>query len=217
MSSEQFDFISFIKDSKEVLVNPGNYFATFKLTGGFTEPLIKAGIYGAIAGAFSFLWIALNVSMETIGFLGELTGFMAFIWSIIGAVTALFISAVIVLIISSFCGGNTDFEASLRVSAVLMIIMPVNALFSFTSGMHLTLGILANLIVGLGVSLLALRILQNAMIHSLRVNIRKFKVARYVMMAFIVISLMTGMIKRISGTRYYKDFNPQTSGINYRN
>ena len=61
MSNENFDFNAFIQESKEVLVNPKSYFSTMKTSGGMTEPLIKAVIYGAIAGAIAFLWSLLRL------------------------------------------------------------------------------------------------------------------------------------------------------------
>ena len=44
MSNSVFDFNAFIKESKDVLVNPKSYFSTMKTTGGIAEPLIKAVI-----------------------------------------------------------------------------------------------------------------------------------------------------------------------------
>jgi hypothetical protein len=61
MSDSTFDFNVFIKESIDVLVNPKSYFSTMKTTGGMSEPLIKAVIYGAIAGAIAFIWSLLNL------------------------------------------------------------------------------------------------------------------------------------------------------------
>jgi len=66
MSDSTFDFNVFIKESKDVLVNPKSYFSTMKTTGGIAEPLIKAVIYGAIAGALAFLWSILNLGAITV-------------------------------------------------------------------------------------------------------------------------------------------------------
>ena len=56
MSESSFDINAFIKESKDVLVTPKSYFATMKITGGLGEPIIKALIYGVVAGIISFLW-----------------------------------------------------------------------------------------------------------------------------------------------------------------
>src|SRR5665647_1137410 len=136
MSDSSFDFNLFIKESKDVLVNPKSYFSTMKTTGGMAEPLIKAVIYGAIAGAITFIWSLLGM-----GALGGAIGIMAFIWSIIAAIIGLFIGAVIVLVISSICKGNTDFEANMRVTAATMVLMPINAFFAFTGHFNIYLGV----------------------------------------------------------------------------
>ena len=81
MSNGTFDFNAFIKESKDVLVNPKSYFSTMKTSGGMTEPLIKAVIYGAIAGAIAFLWSLLKIGAVAGGLLGGAIGIMVFIWS----------------------------------------------------------------------------------------------------------------------------------------
>ncbi len=63
MSDGTFDVNLFIKESKEVLVNPKSYFSTMKTSGGITEPLIKAVIYGAVAGAIALIWSILNLGI----------------------------------------------------------------------------------------------------------------------------------------------------------
>ena len=51
-----------------------------KTTGGMTEPLIKAVIYGAIAGVISFIWSLLKIGAVTGGMFGGAIGIMVFIW-----------------------------------------------------------------------------------------------------------------------------------------
>ena len=50
MSNENFSLQKFIEDSKSAILNPKEHFATLSTTGGFGEPVIKAVIYGFIAG-----------------------------------------------------------------------------------------------------------------------------------------------------------------------
>jgi hypothetical protein len=45
MSNESIDFKKILKDSRETLLNPKDYFHSMPLTGGLTEPLIKAAVY----------------------------------------------------------------------------------------------------------------------------------------------------------------------------
>jgi hypothetical protein len=206
MSNETFDINSFVSETKEVLINPKDYFATLKLQGGFTEPLIKAVIYGVIAGLFSLIWSVLNIGPATGGILGGAIGIMAFIWSIIATVIALFLGAVIILIISSICKGNTDFEASLRVSAAILVIMPIGALLGFASGLNITLG----MFVSLAVNLYGLWLLYNALIQTLKAKQETVKVISYVLIALMVVFMLAGIASRKAANSYFKDFNSQS-------
>lgn len=209
MSNETFDFNSFIKESKAVLLNPKSYFAALNLQGGFTEPLIKAVIYGAIAGIFSFLWSILNLTPNTGGLLGGSIGVLAFIWSAIGAVISLFIGAVIILILSSICKGNTDFEACLRVSAALLVIMPISNFLEFTLGLNLTFGMIINL----GVNLVGLWLLYNALIQTLKAKPETVKKVSYFLMALLILFMLIGTASRRASNRYFQDFNSQSEEL----
>ena len=194
MSDSSFDFNLFIKESKDVLVNPKSYFSTMKTTGGMAEPLIKAVIYGAIAGALTFIWSLLGM-----GALGGAFGIMAFIWSIIAAIIGLFIGAVIVLVISSICKGNTDFEANMRVTAAVMVIMPISSLFGFAGHLNLYLGV----IIGLAVYIFALWLLYNGLVEALKTNAETTKIVSYVLIAIIVLIMLLGFKAR----KYMYQFN----------
>ena len=81
MSDVTFDFNLLIKESKEVLTNPKSYFSTMKTTGGMTEPLIKAVIYGAVAGCNSIcMESSKNLGAVGGGLFGGAFGVMIFIW-----------------------------------------------------------------------------------------------------------------------------------------
>ncbi len=187
-----FDFNAFIKESKETLVNPKAYFSTMKTSGGWAEPLIKVVIYGAVAGIIVFLWNVLGLSGLKTGMFGGAIGAMALVWSIVGAVIGLFIGAVILLIISSVCKGNTDFEANGRVIAASMVIMPINALLGFTSGISSWLG----MIISLGVSLYALYITYHGLVESLKAKPETAKIVMYILAALLVLFMLLGMSTR---------------------
>ena len=124
MSDTGFDFQKFISDTKEVLTSPKNYFASMQKTGGFVDPAIRAAIYGFIAGIFGFMWGFLHFSvLWAYGTGGGITSVIVFpIFAVIG----LFIGSVIMLIISAICGGSTDFETNVRVTASLMVLYPIH-------------------------------------------------------------------------------------------
>jgi len=199
MSNSTFDFNAFIRESKEVLVNPKSYFSTMKTTGGIVEPLIKAVIYGAIAGVIIFLWGIIGLGAFS-GFLGGAVGAMALVWYIIAAVIGLFVGAVILMVISSICKGSTDFEANVRVTAAVMVIMPVSALLGFLTGINLTLG----MIIGLAVNIFALWLVYNGLIGALKAKPETAKVVVLILAALLVLFMLLGMGTR---NRVMKQFD----------
>lgn len=197
-----FDINAFFKESKETLLNPKSYFSTMKTSGGMVEPLIKAVIYGAIAGVIAFLWSIIGLGAIKAGVFGGAIGAMALVWSIVGAVIGLFIGAVILLIISSICKGNSDFEANVRVVAAMMVIMPVSALLGFTMGINSTLG----MIVTLCVNLYALYLMYHGLTEALKAKPDTAKVVMYVLAALLVLFMILGMGTRKKMDRFMDDF-----------
>jgi hypothetical protein len=191
MSESSFDINAFIKESKDVLVNPKSYFSTMKTTGGLGEPVIKALIYGAIAGIISFIWSLLHLGG---GMFGGGVGIMILIWTIIGAVIGLFIGAVVTLIISSICKGSTDFEANARVTAAVMVIMPISALLGFITGFSP----IAGSIVGLAVNVFALYLFYHGLVEALKANPATTKIVMYVLIGIFVLFMLIGFGARRS-------------------
>jgi hypothetical protein len=203
MSDSTFDFNLFIKESIDVLVNPKSYFSTMKTTGGMSEPLIKAVIYGAISGALAFIWSLLRIGAMSSGLFGSAIGIMVFIWSIIGAIIGLFIGAVILLVISSICKGSTDFEANMRVTAALMVVMPIRSFFGFAGHFNIYLGV----IIGLAVSIFALWLLYNGLVEALKSNPETTKIVSYVLVAIIVIFTLIGFGATRRAHQFMNEFN----------
>ena len=202
MSNETFDFNGFIQESKEVLVNPKSYFSTMRTSGGMTEPLIKAVIYGAIAGAIAFLWSILNIGTVS-GFMGGGFGIMVFIYYIIASIIGLFIGAVILLVISSICKGSTDFESNVRVVAAVMVIMPINAFLAFTVHFNLYLG----LTLGLAVNIFSLWLLYNALVEALKAKQETAKIVIYILVAIFVLFSLIGLGARKKTDQLMREFN----------
>lgn len=200
MNDGTFDFNLFLRESKDTLLNPKSYFSTMKTSGGITEPLIKAVIYGTVAGIIYLLWGLLRIGAVGGGFLGGAVGIMVFIWAIIFAVIGLFIGAVILLIISSICKGNTDFEANLRVTAAVMVVMPISALLSFISGFSIYLGLVISLIV----FLYSLWLLYHGLVEALKGKAETARIVCYVLVALIVLFLLMGLSTK---SRMERTFN----------
>jgi len=203
MSNGTFDFNELIKESKDVLVNPKSYFSTMKTSGGMTEPLIKAVIYGVIAGAISFIWSLLKIGAVAGGMFGGAIGIMVFIWSIIAAIIGLFIGGVILLVISSICKGNTDFEANVRVTAAVMVIMPISAFFGFAGRINLYLGV----IISLAINLYALWLLFNGLVEALKAKQETTKIVMYVLAAIFILFMLVGLGGRRKVDKFMKEFN----------
>jgi hypothetical protein len=188
MSNESIDLNKILKDSRETLLNPKGYFASMQLTGGFAEPLIKAAIYGTVAGLFALLWSVLGWSAAGAGLWGSAVGIMALVWSIIGAIIAVFIGGAVMLVISAICGGNTDYEANVRVAASLMVVYPINAFLAFFYGISFTLGG----VVALAVNLYSLYLLYHAAIQALKGKESSVRIVAIVLLILVVLGFLGG-------------------------
>lgn len=199
MSEQKFDFNQFISDSKETLLNPKSYFASMKLDGGMGEPLIKALIYSVVAGVLYLIWSFLIVGGVAGGMLGSAAGVGAFFFTIIGGIIGVFIGALIILIISSICSGNNDFEANLRVAASLMVMFPVGALASvFMFNFYL------GTIVSFLVNLYSLYLLYIAVTTALKGKDQTAKIIMLVLAGIMLIFLARNLYR---GQFYSRAFN----------
>lgn len=209
MSNENFNFNKLLNDSKETLLNPKGYFSTMPTSGGLGEPIIKALIYGTLAGLFALIWSV--VGLGSIGGLGTMfggaIGIMVLFWSIIGAIIGLFIGGVIMLVISAICGGNTDYEANVRVTASLMVLSPVRAFLGFFFGIGLTFGIL----IGILVSLYGLYLIYVAVVQSLKGKESSAKIVALVLAVLVALSFFAGRSATRMASNYSGLFDDATS------
>jgi hypothetical protein len=201
MSESSFNFNSFIKDSIDVLVKPKAYFSSMKTTGGIGEPLIKALVYGLVAGIIALIWGFLKLG-GSVGLFGGAVGIMMFIWYIIAAVIGMFIGAVIMLIISAICKGSTDFEANVRVTASVMVIMPISALLGFVSGLNITAGAIISLVV----NLFALYLIYHALIEALKAKPGSAKILTIVLAALLVLFFFIGLGAKKAASKFLNEF-----------
>ena len=190
MAEKAFDFKKFIEETKAVLLTPGDYFTSMIKTGGFPEPLIKAVIYGTVAGIINLIWAVLGTSAVGGmfgGMLGGGVGVFGLVMSIIGAIIALFLGGAILLVISAICGGSTDYESNVRATASLMALMPVSALFGFLSGLNLTLGT----IVSVAISIYGIWMFYNALTKGLGCKDGAAKVISIILALIPVLMLLS--------------------------
>jgi hypothetical protein len=177
-------------------------------SGGFVEPLIKAVIYGTVAGVFAMIWAMAGLaSMSSFFGMHFSSGIYItiLIYSIISAIIGLFIGGVILLILSAICSGNTDYEANVRVTAALMVLWPVHTLLSFTSGINPWLGG----IISLAVFAYSLYLLYISMVTTLKANENTIKIITIVLAAilgfFIILSLTCAKVITTVGDKYKSD------------
>lgn len=205
MSENAFNFNEFIKESKDSLVNPKAYFASMKTEGGLGEPIIKALIYGTVAGIIGLIWSLLHVSAAVGGMFGSAVGITVLLFAIIFSVIGVFIGAVIVLIISAIAGGKTDFEPCMRVSAALMVLMPISAFFGFAGSIHYLLGSL----ISLAINLYGLWMLYHALVQPLQAKEGTTRIVLYVLAGLFVLFMLLGLGARRAVRHldpYGKDF-----------
>ncbi|MFO8067979.1 MAG: Yip1 family protein, partial [Bacteroidales bacterium] len=192
MSNGGFSFKKLYEDSKKALFQPKEYFSSMEIQGGLGDPILKVLVYGAIAGVFALLWSLFNISGFTGGILGGAIGIAAFFWSIVGAVIGVFIGGVIILIISSICNGNGNFEPNMRVAAAIMVILPINAFLGFFGGISYAL----DAIIGFAVNLYAVYMLYIAVTTTLEGKVQPAKAISYILggllVVFLIINLFAG-------------------------
>ncbi len=201
-NSTSFDLNACIRESKETVKTPKSYFAALKTSGGLGEPVIKALIYSVVAGVIVFLWGVIGLGGQA-GVFGAGIGGMAAVWTIIGAMAGLFIGALVLLIISAICKGNTDFEACLRVMASVMVVFPISALLGFTSGISLWLGA----IIGLCVNLFALYLLYYGLTETLKANPGTTRIVMYVLAVILVLAMIGGLRAQKKLNNYLDDMS----------
>jgi hypothetical protein len=202
MESNAFNFNTFFEDSRQTLLEPKEYFSTMPTTGGLGIPVLKALLYGAIAGVFHLLWSILNITYAGGGLFGGAVGILAFFGSLVGAVIGLFIGAVIILLLVAIAGGKTDFEPIVHVSAALLVIMPVSAFLNVFSGIHWFLGAL----ISLAVNLYALWLLFNAMTRTLNASADTSKIIMYILGGLFILFFFIGMGTRRVARNFRRDF-----------
>ena len=205
MSNSTIDFNALLKESKDVLKDPKTYFSTMRTTGGIAEPLIKALIYGAVAGIIAFIWSLFKIGGGSSGLLGGAAGFIAIIWYIVAAVIGLFIGAVILLVVSAICKGSTDFESNIRVTASSMVLMPISALLGFITGLSITLGS----IVGLAISLYGLYLLYHGLTQTLKADTGTSKIVALILAALVILFTIIGIGAKKRASKFLEDFNKE--------
>jgi len=188
MRNESIDFTRFIINSREILLNPKEAFPALPLKGGFGEPVLKAAIYGTIGGLFSLLWTMMGLSPLGGTLWSEFSAASTIIYSILGAVFAVFIGGAFLLIFSVICKGNTDYEANVRVAAALMVTYPINSFMAFLYGINSSLGS----VVGLAITFYSIYLIYLAGTLALKGKEASVKIVAIVLILFSMFTFFAG-------------------------
>lgn len=186
MSAGGFNFQQFITDSINTVKDPKGYFTGMKKEGGLGDPIIRAVIFGAVSGLITFV-----LSLVGFGGLGGavasgIVGVAAIVITPIFAIVGLFIGAIVILVMSAIGGGNTNFEANIRVCASLMVIYPLSALGNLFYTIHVYIGAL----IGIAISLYGLWLLYNGLVHSLKAKEMASKIMTGILAAIVVMATL---------------------------
>ncbi|MFP4019940.1 MAG: Yip1 family protein [Bacteroidales bacterium] len=198
MASEASILTKVLEESKQILKTPKAYFSTMPIGGGVSYPIFKALIYGIVSGIFALLWSLLNVRGYTGGMFVGGTALWAFLLPIIWSVIGVFIGAVIVLVISALAKGSNSFEVNLRVSASLMIFMPITAFLGFTAAIGLTF----HSFIALLVNLYALYILYFGVTETLKGEVKTARIIHFIIGGLLILIFLIGLGTKRGVERY---------------
>jgi len=192
--SQQAIIEKFIKDTKDVITQPKQYFMHMKKEGGFTEPVLKATIYGFLSSLITYILMKTGFLISSFVFFGtnimDKISIASLIFTPIGTIIALFILSLFLMIISSICDGSRDYEQSLRIVASLFVIYPLSSLIKLLSNINPTLVTIGDTLL----SLYGLWLLYNALIYTLRAKEVSSKVVTIILAIFPVLSLTGSLV-----------------------
>ena len=195
MSNGNFSLNKLYRDSMKALFRPKAYFTSMETGGGIGEPLIKALIYGIVAGVFILIWSLLDIIGVTTGTFSGNVGVIGFFANILGAVVGVLIGGLIVLILSYICSGKRNYETNMRVTAAIMVVLPVNAVLGFLGGISVALGVVVTLLI----HLYCVYMLYNALTTTLQGEKKPAKAISYIVGALLVVFTIIGLFSKNAG------------------
>jgi hypothetical protein len=91
----------------------------------------------------------------------------------------------------------------MRVTAALMVMMPINAFLAFAGHFNLYFGV----IVTIAVSIYSVWLLYNGLVEALKTNPETTKIVSYVLIAIIVVFTLVGIGAKKRAARFLDEFN----------
>lgn len=193
MAEKVFDFETFLNESKETLLKPAEYFAKMPKEGGLGEPIIKGLVYAVVSALITFI-LGVILPASAFGTMGGVVGgtisFFGIILYVVYSIIGLFIGGAIVLVLSAICGGNTNYEANLRVAASLMVLSPVYALVGLLSWIGLWIGGIA----GLAIFIYGFWMMYQALVKALGGKEGTAKVLSIILAVIPTLVILSGLV-----------------------
>jgi len=91
----------------------------------------------------------------------------------------------------------------MRVSATLMVMMPISAFFGFAGNLNIYFGLIVNLAIGA----YSFWLLYNGLIETLKANPETTKIVTYVLVALFVVVSLAGIGVQKRADRFMNEFN----------
>jgi hypothetical protein len=148
-------FKDWIADVVKVIKNPRGYFSSIEEDGNYEDPIVRAGFYGFIAGAFALLFYVLDYKFNVSGLL-YLIAYPAI------AIVMTFGFAGVMLLFAYICRGDMDFEFSVKAVSTKMFIYPLAIVLN-----GIAFSMIYLYIVYVVLALYILFLMYNAVIYSL--------------------------------------------------
>jgi hypothetical protein len=194
MSQHLFNIQNFIKETKDIIIQPKQYFMHMKKTGGFTEPVLKVAIYGFLSSLITYVLMKTGFLMSSFVFFGtnvmEKISFASLIFTPLGYIIALFIISIFLMLISSISNGSRDYETSLRIMASLFVLSPISSLLKLLSNINPTLVSIGDAVL----SIYGLWLMYNALIYTLKAKEATAKVISIILAIFPALTLAGGLM-----------------------
>lgn len=207
VSGNEVDMGRMIRESVQVLTAPKTFFAAMPKTGGLIDPVIRTVIFALVAAVINLVWSFVPIG-PAVG-KGILFGFAGLILFPIFALIGLFIGAVILLVLSAICGGSTDYMFCVRISGVLSVLFPINAVFGIVSKINLYLGALVSLALGF----FGLWLLYNALVHALGGKEGVAKIISLILAGILILFSLGGLMFARSASRFMEGLPAQNEQI----
>ncbi len=202
-----FNLREFFGESVRTVLASKKYFSGMPVTGGFAEPLVKAALYGLASGVVMFVFAILKVNTSLVSVPGMVPagGFGAalavLVFSPVAAVIGVFVGGLVLLILSSLCGGSTKFQANARATAALMALAPVSTVLSAVTAVNPAAG----MIVSLAVSLYGMVMLYFALTEALKARPASSRVLAVILAVLLTVFTIGGYFGMKQGTRYLQN------------